>query len=363
MSNFSVNQVHQFYVAKSYNASVTNASNKGTIGNVKKIEGNFGDELYFLYKGADTVMKSDRIPLKNLDYVKAIPADKMAVPMKKVLVALDSNVNEGNPISGQDYILRINFRQFFSPGDDSQYFKDAVVHATAAMEASPLTFYQAMVNSLNVAFSREADATATTNPYLTFTASSSGITIEEKEQEWTLGVKKQRRVMFEVMPTTVFFSGDDVIWGTVTPQASTTLVGNGKQIADLEWFCAGECGDQYRMVGWPNYIHTEYLVDATKTYNVLEIHYAFTDSGVNSYRTEKDLTIVAEDAGVLNNVIGAINTAAGTNFATLETSSDEESSDTTEPGGSTTTEPETNESGNTESGTDNSGNTEQPSNP
>jgi hypothetical protein len=79
----------------------------------------------------------------------------------------------------------------------------------------------------------------------------------------------------------------------------------------------GERGDQYRNMGWPNVIPTQYLVDASKEYNVLELHHAFTDQGVNSYRSEKDITIVAEDATVLNALINAINTAAGTNIATI----------------------------------------------
>jgi hypothetical protein len=79
----------------------------------------------------------------------------------------------------------------------------------------------------------------------------------------------------------------------------------------------GERGDQYRNVGWPHVIKTTYLVDPTKQYNVLELHYAFTDTGVNSYRTEKEITIVAEDASVLNEIIGAINTASGLNIPTL----------------------------------------------
>jgi hypothetical protein len=83
----------------------------------------------------------------------------------------------------------------------------------------------------------------------------------------------------------------------------------------------GERGDQYRMNGWPNVIPTQYMVDPTKQYHVLEIHYAFTDTGVNSYRTEKEITVVAEASAdgktALNSLIGAINTATGLQIATL----------------------------------------------
>jgi hypothetical protein len=186
-------------------------------------------------------------------------------------------------------------------------------------------FYAAMVDSLNYAFSREPDANKTSNPYLKFTSDANGLYIEEKPQEWGLGTKKARRIMFDVFCSTIFTGGEDLIWGEITDQTpakanvvvGTNGIGNGQQIADLEWFCMGERGDQYRNVGWPHVIKTTYLVDPTKQYNVLELHYAFTDTGVNSYRTEKEITIVAEDADVLNDIIDAINTASGLNIPNL----------------------------------------------
>ena len=329
MAIYSTNQVHQLYVANAYSTTVTDASNVGTLGAVKCIAAGMDKEIYFKYKGADTVLLSDRIQLKNLNYGKAFKASDMVEPLKSVLVALDSNVNSGNLIAGQDYILGITFKNFFGMGDDHQYYKDAAVHATSGMTKA--AFYAAMVNELNLAFSREVGATATSNPYLSFTSSASGITITEKPQEWTLGIQQQERVYFEVQPTTVYNGTDDLIWGTVTDQTpaksaavvGTTGLGNGKRIADMEWFCMGERGDQYRMKGWPNYIPTTYLVDPSKEYDVLELHYAFTDDGVSSYRSEKDITIVApvgteegHEHDIINGIIGAINTAVGSTVIT-----------------------------------------------
>ncbi len=315
MANFSVNQVHQLYVASAYKATVDKTDAVGTLGAFKKIEDALGDQIMFLYKGADSVLRSDFIQIKNIGYGKAIAAADMAIKMKKVKVVLDPNVNGGAPISGQDYILGINFKNFFSSGDASQYYKDAAVHATAGMTAAQ--FYSEMKDALDRNFSREDGADRNSNPYLEFTADASGLTIEEKPQEWTLGIKKARRIQFDVQPRTVYTSGEDLIWGQVSLETPTTLVGNGQNIADLEWFCMGERGDQYRMQGWPNYIPTKYLVDPTKQYNVLELHYAFTDTGVNSYRTEKEITIVAEDVAVLNSIIGEINAQTGLSIATL----------------------------------------------
>lgn len=318
MAVLSVNQNRQLYVAKAYSASIDETSAVGTIGGVKTIGEGKDKELFFAYKGADGSMRSDRIQLNNLNYIKAFAAADMIEPLKVMKVSLDPEVNQGNPVVGQDYVLRIIFRQWIGADERYQYVKDGAVHVTSAMNSDVQKFYEAMVESLNFAFAREIGANKTSNPYLKFEAAADGITITEKEQSWSLGTESQQRVYFSVEPTTIFVDGADVIWGKVedkTPAkadavAGTTGIGNGKKIADLEYFCMGERGDQYRMVGWPNVINTTYLVDASKEYNALEIHHGFRDEGVNSYRSEKDITIVAEDASVINSIISAINSAA-----------------------------------------------------
>ena len=84
----------------------------------------------------------------------------------------------------------------------------------------------------------------------------------------------QTPVYFTVQPVAVMVNGDERIWATVTESTNSTIA-NGKKIADLEYFCMGERGDMYRNIGWPNSIHTEYLVDVSKNYNAIDIHYAY----------------------------------------------------------------------------------------
>lgn len=325
MSVTSLRQNRQFYVANKLVTGATALANKGEI-KVKSI-GDIEKEVYFEVLGPDTVLKSDYIQVKNITAAKAIKAVDMETPMKKVLVTLDSSVNGGTPIVGQDYILRINLRQFYGMSDQDQYFKDAAVRAVKGMTAKQ--FYEAMEKALNLCFSREVGANAKSNPYLSFSSSAAGLVIEEKPQSWHLGTEAQERVYFDVVPTTIYCDGADLIWGSVAEQTPATKIGNGKKIADLEYFLLGERGDQYRKIGWPNDVETVGMVDPTKTYDVFEIHYAFTDTGVNSYRSEKDITIavltaVKADSGggadytVINAIIGAFNTATGLNVATLK---------------------------------------------
>ena len=297
MAVFSTNQNRHLYVATALGASSHKPSltNPGDIG-VGSIGSGDDKQMFFEYMNKKgEVIKSDYIPLKNLEYVKPVKASDMEQKLKKVELTLASGVNSGAPVAGQDYVLRIAFRQFYGMSDEDQYYKDCAVHATSGMSASD--FYKAMLNALNLAFSREVGATKTSNPYLAFsvdnTTTATKLIIEEKPQDWTLGIGSQERVYFDVVPTTIYSGGDDVIWGTPTDvtASNTNVLKNGKQIADLEWFCMGERGDQYRYQGWPNYIPTDYMVDATKDYSVIELHFAFTDTGVNSYRSEKDITI------------------------------------------------------------------------
>lgn len=318
MAVFSVNQNRQLYVANKVIEAATALTDKGDI--KVKTFGDFDKEVYFEVLGPDTVLRSDRIPVKNISYVKAVKAVDMATPMKKVTVTLDTNVNGGTPVVGQDYILRINLRQFYGMSDQDQYFKDAAVHVTKGMDAAK--FYEAMKDSLNLCFSREVNATKDSNPYLKFTSRASGLVIEELPQPWHLGTEAQERVLFDVVPTTIYVDGADLIWGTQKVGNSDTKIGNGKKIADLEYFCLGERGDQYRKIGFPNDIETVGMVDPAKDYDILEIHYAFTDEGVSSYRSEKDITIAvptdgAEAYTLINSLITKFNAATGLNVASL----------------------------------------------
>ena len=111
-------------------------------------------------------------------------------------------------------------------------------------------------------------------------------------------------------------NGDERIWATVTEGTNGTI-GNGKTIADLEYFCMGERGDIYRGIGFPNNIVTTYLVDPTKTYYVFDVHYAYVGDGVSVQKSEKTITIVCADKTEFNKVITNFNTATGLTIPTV----------------------------------------------
>lgn len=350
MATFSTNQVRQLYVAKELKTPHVLASNAA--GSIAVKNDTAKNHLYFEYKGADNLMRSDLIDIENILYAKATDAGAMAHKLKSVTVTLDTNVNDGAPVAGQDYILRIAFRQYVGMSDEDQYFKYGMVHAYAGMDADK--FYKVLAQSIAKNFSREVvplikievhsetaeneggfddkgymevtpstkdtGAIDSTNPYYNgdsaVISDIDSIRITEVEQPWRLGIMAQTPVYFTVQPTTVLVNGDDRIWGTVTEGTNGT-VGNGKAIADLEYFCMGERGDIYRGVGFPHNIVTTYLVDPTKTYYTFDIHYAYVGNNESVQKSEKDITIVCSNKEVFNNIVEAFNTATGLTIATI----------------------------------------------
>ena len=330
MAVFSTNQVRQLYVAnalKNPHVLATDAA-----GSIAVKNDTAKNHLYFEYKGADNLMRSDLIDIKNILWAKATDAAKMAHELKSVLVTLDADVNGGAPAAGQDYILRIAFRQFVGISDADQYFKYGMVHAYAGMKVEE--FYAKLALSLVQNFSREVtplvkfylesgtdsktyDEVTPTTKESTLTKKYTGIVIEEVEQPWKLGTVAQTPVYFEVQPTTIVIEGDERVWGKVEDAELANSVNNGKTIADLEYFCMGERGDVYRGAGYPNNITTTYLVDPSKPYYTLDIHYAYVGSNESVQKSEKDITIVSSDKAELNKVISAVNTATGLNIATI----------------------------------------------
>ena len=358
--NYSVNQVRQLYVAKALKDSHVLASDAA--GSIAVKNDNVKSHLYFEYKGADNLMRSDLIDIKNILYAKATDADALAHELKAVTVTLDPNVNGGTPVAGQDYILRIAFRQYVGMSEEDQYFKYGMVHAYAGMDADE--FYKVLALSIAKNFSREVvplikievhskvtkskggfdsngymvvtpttkdnGKSDTTNPYYatdTLVTDIDSIRITEVEQPWRLGVMAQTPVYFTVQPVAVMVNGDERIWATVTESINGTIA-NGKKIADLEYFCMGERGDIYRNIAWPHNIPTTYLVDPTIKYNVIDIHYAYVGNNEGVQKSEKTITLVVPKVGannqtsnaLANSIITAINTATGLTIATLNVS-------------------------------------------
>lgn len=340
MNIFTANQVNQVYVANAYkatsaNSKLTNADNLGTIAVGKNAS---GEAIYFQHVGAGGLTRSDLIPLKNIQYAAVTPASAMARTLKVATITLKSDLITSNKITvAGDYVLRIKFDKVISLSPEHQYWKYGVVHVIKDM--APSNFYKTMALSIAKNMSREAVklvsvALTTSNSTVEVTASTAasslngtytGIKLTEVEQDWILGVKQQRPVSFVAEPTSIEFNDTDFVWGDVAYTSGSTI-GNGKQMADYEYFYMGERADQYRLVGFPDYVPTKYLVDPTATYDIIGIHFAYSGANHAVQLSEKDINILVPSTATVgtgndavsltNTIISAINTAAGNTIIT-----------------------------------------------
>lgn len=336
MATFSVNQVRHLYVAKNL---ISSAGNLATAGDILPKVDAAKNTLYFqYYSPAGLVESSDKIHIPNVTYAKATSSKALAKKLDRYQVVLDANINGGAPVAGQDYILRLAFRQYVGLSPEDQYWKYGMVHAVSDMSASD--FYKALALSLGKNLAREAtplvtiylvSSTSDSNTYTkvdidtdpaTLTDTYTGIQIEQVAQDWILGVMPQGYIPFAVQPTNITYEGDERIWGTVTTITPINSVQNGHDIADLEYFTMGARGDLYRNMGWPNVIHTTYLVDPTQKYDVLDINYYLDGGAEDVQKSPRTLTLVAVDDGshtAMNALINSINTKSGLAITNLQT--------------------------------------------
>lgn len=319
------NQFRNLYVMKTYKAS---ESALAAVGDTTLKVDTAKNSMYLVYKDTEDNLTSDIIDLKNLLYVKSTKAADMARKLNSQSVTLNED-----PISGQDYVLNVEVRNFVALGDDSTHIKFGAVHAVKDMTKSD--FYKAMAVNLAKNLSREPspilnvslnnyNSTGTTNTKvavlvngkmqnlaaLTSTETYTSIIIDEVEQPWRRGVAQVEPVNFNTTCGTVLVDGNDVIWGTVEKKEGDPI-NNGKQIADMEWFYHGTRGDIYREATYPDNFDFKPLVDETKAYSTLDIHFAYVGPGVEVAKSERTITVVCADAAELNNLITAIKTATG----------------------------------------------------
>lgn len=366
MNLFTANQVNQVYVLKSDSPvidlnddDVTTSNKLGTIG-IGATSDN--KSIYFKYRGPGGVTRSDLIDKDKIERVVTTPASAMAQTLMSAKITLNAAaLKSSTPIAGQDYMLRITFNGYIgiSP-EDSQYWKHGLVHATAGMSTS--AFYLQLASSIAKNMARETNnlikvfvtystdstdseteitATSDVNDSSTFSQTYTGVIIKAVEPDWILGMKQQKQITFTVEPTTIINDdNDEVVWGDVVysdkkkltggatpsysvvtsgqPAAAGTVI-NSKLMADYEYFWHGERGDQYRMMGFPDYVPTTYLVDPSWQYgyDIVAIHYSYIGSNESSQKSEKDISIIVPRAST-DSKASSVGALAGTLFASID---------------------------------------------
>jgi len=347
MAVFSTNQNRQLYVAAGIENSLASIQGAANLGKIYVGTDKDGCK-YINQNGNGGMVRSDLIDPKSIMWATVTGPKDTEIKLKAYKLSLKSSVNSGNPIVGQDYVVRVNFRQMYGMSDEDIYQKYGAVHAKSAVKAdflkemayslfknfnrlySPL-LYVGLADGSNFTLIKSASKNASGNITFTYVPTSempasynsgsgkyqaaaisspTSIIIAEMSQvdEWTLGTKQYTPVYFEVLPTTVTdATAGEVEWGDVEAYDDyKEVVGNGYKYADLEYFCMGERGDQYRNIGWPKSIPTKYFVVPTNTYYSLDIQYAYKGTCEDIQNSEKTITILATAKATIDSIITAL---------------------------------------------------------
>lgn len=158
--------------------------------------------------------------------------------------------------------------------------------------------------------------------------SATGVLIQEVAQPFSLGKKSSQPLTFKIESTssdivkTSPVTIENISWAEVTEQVATEFISASYDIAEREYFFLGERGDVYRGMGYPNNMDINYMVDLTKTYNLIDFDFFYTGGGLHPQESPKHITIACEESGETsytntNALIAALNTASGLSIGTL----------------------------------------------
>lgn len=320
MAVFSVNQNRQMYVLQSNDDVVVKQYNHGT-------------EPYISITMADTVV--DDIPLNTVTYVKESGMGR-ALQQKVISFTLPGN-GTNLPSDGSEFTASVSvvISDWIGQGAGHQLVKK-VTKTFKCQGQTIASVVKSLADALTLQFSSELSIPLTFKQ-VSFDSKPSILIKEVDTGDWKLGLYSDEPTPFQV--SAYCTAGDTVIWcsngsqdehlfipesgvtsegevidlaeaeyaaepAPVTTDFSLAVIPNGRKLAELEYFSKGERGDQYRMKGFPNYIPTKYDVVPTQSYTVFDIHYAYTDEGTSSYRSEKEMTFIIPDSVSLSEKTG-----------------------------------------------------------
>ena len=293
MTNFSTNQVMQFYVHDGDHKLVVDK---------KFADGSFSmaittDGVAPAADGKNAIGRTDKI--ENVMWATLTKAAKLETPYKKVTLEFKDEVNDGAPIVGQDYIVKVSYPAIGGVGIEGFTTKVATAYASAG--ATTEAIVAELAKNLNAAFEADGVLVATIEGEGKTTLVITQTDIAEKFYE--RGVRPVTIADFNVIAAPVIEDGEEVNWLKTTIAKSDRGVKGSYKLADMEYFALGERCDEYRMMGYPNYVKTTYRIDLAKEYDVYNIHYAYKGSNDQSHKSEKDL-IIAVPTGVNNTITG-----------------------------------------------------------
>lgn len=173
------------------------------------------------------------------------------------------------------------------------------------------TLVESATNLVTITGTAATAVLAETTAVALVEGTSTGIVIEEVPQPWVRGKRQAAPINFDIFTLPIKTVDAEQPWGIVTDitKDNVNTVGNGRMVADMEWFYIGERADQFRGYGYPNNFDTNYLADASKSYKFINIDFYYSGNAEDVQRSKKTLTIATADATTLAALWTALETA------------------------------------------------------
>ena len=281
--------------------SVNQATHLYVVAGDAKASGVKTDLRYYEKLGVKGDLTSDKIDVNKIISVTQTHTSKLAPKAQVATVTITGTDADGNSeIDGGTYVMRVIIDNYFSESPSGSYIKHASAYVKNGTTAAALA--TKLAESLSLGLKRDIE------PAFKVEDDGAGkLTITPIATEWVLGRKSTTipQISVELVPTSELDTEAD--WGTVAYAAEAPEAGDrelGSEIlADYEYFCLGERGDQYRGIGWPNIVETKGLVDAKTDYDIVTVHYYEDLPNEAVQKSEKTAVFcVAGEAGAANAV-------------------------------------------------------------
>ena len=298
MTNFSTNQVMQFYVVDS-------------AADIEILP--YKDEKAFKISFTKLGVTSDKI--ENVEWAKFTKSTALKTKAKKMTVTF-----AGDVVIGEDYAVKVSYPEVGGAGIESWTTKTAVAHAGKG--ANKTTVVKELKDQLTKILGvdgalKVVDAT-----------DGVAITANVADLKYERGVRPIVIPDFNVTVNQITDEGELTNWATLDKnqqlpvESVPTGIKSGYKLADMEYFAMGERGDEYRMAAYPNHIVTDYkITDPDKDYDVYTVHYSYKGYNTQSHKSEKDLIIAVPASTTLDaegkDFEGAI-TALGATIVTVD---------------------------------------------
>lgn len=302
MTNFSTNQVMQFYVHEDGHKLVVDK--KFADGSFSMAITTDGAAPTSDGKTTNALGRTDKI--ENVMWAKLTKAAKLAKKCKSVTITLVEA-----PIAGQDYVVRVSYPEVAGLGVEGWTTKTAVYTAKAG--DADTVVYTELAKAFNAAFAADGVLVADGEGGLSFTQTT--LYVDNYER----GIRPVTVVDFTVSAANIVKDGEEVeaFTGLTEDDGTGLTISGSYKLADMEYFAMGERGDEYRGMGYPDTIKTKYLIDVTKSYDVLVIHYAYKGANDQSHKSEKDMIIALPDGATVENLVSALE-ALGVTVETVD---------------------------------------------